>query len=69
MPEQPSKLVLEGGQQRTVFRLSIQMQRLEAVFNYEASDAPPLGSISVQVLCMMLKPRSSADEKIALVLL
>lgn len=42
-------LVLEGGKQRTVFRLSIQMQRLEAVFNYETSDAPPLGSVSVQV--------------------
>jgi hypothetical protein len=43
------KLLLEGGQQRTVFRLSVQMQRLEAVFNYETGDAPPLGSISVQV--------------------
>jgi hypothetical protein len=32
-----------------VFRLSVEMQRLEAVFNYETGDAPPLGSISVQV--------------------
>lgn len=47
--EESGKLVLEGGQQRTMFRLSIQLQRLEAVFNYETADAPPLGSISVQV--------------------
>ena len=47
--EDSSKLLLEGGQQRTVFHLSIEMQRLEAVLNYETGDAPPLGSISVQV--------------------
>lgn len=53
--EDSSKLLLEGGQQRTVFRLSVEMQRLEAVFNYETGNAPPLGSISVQVCaCAML---------------
>ncbi len=47
--EESHRLVLEGGAQRTAFRLRITMQRLEAAFNYEVSDAPPLGSISVQV--------------------
>ena len=41
--------MLEGGQERTVFRLSIEMARLEAVFNYETGGSPPLGSVSVQV--------------------
>ena len=54
-----SKLLLEGGQQRTVFHLSVEMQRLEAVFNYEVGDAPPLGSISVQVCACAMRIRSA----------
>ena len=47
--EDSGRLVLDGGQERTVFRLSIAMARLEADFSYEAGDSLPLGTISVQV--------------------
>ncbi len=47
--EDSGRLVLDGGRERTVFRLSIAMARLEADFSYEAGDSAPLGTISVQV--------------------
>ena len=40
---------LEGGRTRVVFRLGIELQKLEATFNYESADAAPLASLSVQV--------------------
>lgn len=52
--------MLEGGQGRTVFRLSIAMARLEAAFSYETADSPPLGTISVQVLSTCLLRKSVA---------
>lgn len=42
------RFVMKGGQDRTVFRLTIAMSRLEAAFNYEADDALPLGGISIE---------------------
>ena len=35
-------LVLEGGRDRVVFRLLMEVERLEAAFNYESAAAPPL---------------------------
>ena len=35
-------LVLEGGRDRVVFRLLMEVERLEATFNYESATAPPL---------------------------
>lgn len=35
-------LVLEGGRDRVVFRLLMEVERLEATFNYESAAAPPL---------------------------
>ena len=35
-------LVLEGGRDRVVFRLLMEVERLEATFNYESASAPPL---------------------------
>ena len=40
---------LEGGRTRVVFRLAIELQKLEATFNYEKADIAPLASLSVQV--------------------
>ena len=47
--EEDAEIVLKGGQNRTVFRLNVAMERLEAVFNYETGDALPLGTLSVEV--------------------
>lgn len=49
--KQPSsgRLLLEGGQERVAFLLKIRMAKLEATFNYELADAPPLAIVSVQV--------------------
>ena len=41
-------LRLEGGRTRTVFWLAIELQKLEATFNYEGADVAPLASLSVQ---------------------
>ena len=41
-------LRLEGGRSRVVFRLAIELQKLEATFNYESADVAPLASLSVQ---------------------
>lgn len=35
-------LVLEGGRDRVVFRLLMEVERLEATFNYESASAQPL---------------------------
>ncbi|KAK9908805.1 hypothetical protein WJX75_003140 [Coccomyxa subellipsoidea] len=35
-------LVMEGGSERVVFRLLVEMERLEASLNYESCSAPPL---------------------------
>jgi len=40
---------LEGGNTRVVFHLGIELQKLEATFNYESADVAPLASLSVQV--------------------
>lgn len=45
---QEERFVRKGGQERTVFRLTVAMSRLEAAFNYEADDALPLGGISIE---------------------
>ncbi len=34
--------MLEGGRDRVVFRLLMEVERLEATFNYESASAPPL---------------------------
>ncbi len=39
---------LEGGNTRVVFHLGIELQKLEATFNYESADVAPLASLSVQ---------------------
>lgn len=33
---------MEGGSERVVFRLLVEMERLEATFNFESCSAPPL---------------------------
>ena len=35
-------LVVEGGAERVIFRLLVDMERLEAMLNYESSACPPL---------------------------
>jgi hypothetical protein len=40
---------LEGRQTHVVFRLAIELQKLEATFNYESAEVAPLASLSVQV--------------------
>ena len=39
---------LEGGNTRVVFHLGIELQKLQATFNYESADVAPLASLSVQ---------------------
>ncbi len=41
-------LVLEGGAERVVFRLLVEVERLEATLNYEAAAAPPAALASVE---------------------
>ena len=49
---------LEGGNTRVVFHLGIELQKLEATFNYESADVAPLASLSVQVCTLLLAPKT-----------
>jgi hypothetical protein len=41
-------LVKEGGADRVIFRLSVEVEKLEVTFNYESATAPPLGLAFVE---------------------
>lgn len=40
--------MLEGGAERVVFRLLVEVERLEATLNYESAAAPPLALATVE---------------------
>ena len=47
-PKPVGALVLEGGAERVVFRLLVEVERLEATLNYESAAAPPLALATVE---------------------
>ncbi|KAK9834254.1 hypothetical protein WJX81_000411 [Elliptochloris bilobata] len=48
-------LVLEGGAERVIFRLLVEVERLEATLNYESATAPPLALASVEDVRLSLR--------------
>jgi hypothetical protein len=53
-------LVKEGGEDRVIFRLSVEVEKLEVVFNYESPTAAPLGAAYVErvIFCLGVHPTS-----------
>eukprot|EP00884_Botryococcus_braunii_P010315 jgi/Botrbrau1/19285/Bobra.0073s0028.1 len=53
-------LVKEGGAERVIFRLNVEVEKLEVVFNYESATAAPLGIAYVErvVFCLGVHPTS-----------
>jgi hypothetical protein len=47
-------LVKEGGADRVIFRLSVEVEKLEVTFNYESATAPPLGLAFVERVAFRL---------------
>jgi hypothetical protein len=41
-------LVVEGGSERVLFRLLVDMERLEATLNYESCESPPLALAAIE---------------------
>lgn len=50
----------EGGASRVIFRLQVEVEKLEVEFNYESATAPPLGAAYVERLtfCLGVHPTS-----------
>ena len=51
----PGTLVLEGGAERVVFRLLVEVERLEATLNYESASAPALALATVEDVRLSLR--------------
>lgn len=50
----------EGGERRVIFRLQVDVEKLEVEFNYESATVPPLGTAYVErvTFCLGVHPTS-----------